>query len=221
NARPGGRLAWRTRICSATTLLDGENGDGLSHLLLSLRDGQIYLNSNAGVVAAVGAADGQICWLVKCPRSAFTPADPDESNAQFFRDLNPCLVWNDLVIVAPNDSDRLFALEGATGQLAWSLPPGAAADAVHLLGVAQDTLLASGNWLYWIDANTGRLLTQFPQAGPAGALQAAPSPRGMGRGVLAGDHVIFPTRESLLVFDQRPLKAELGWQPHLVREIPL
>jgi outer membrane protein assembly factor BamB len=226
DARPGGRLVWRTRLASAATLQDSAGGDGISHLLLALRDGEIFVNTNAGVVASLRAADGQIRWLVKYPRSALAMGDPDVGNGQFFRDLNPCLVWKDLVIVAPGDSDRLYALEAATGQLAWSLPPGVAADAVHLLGASadaagQDTLLASGDRLYWIDAHTGRLLAQFPQAGSAGTLSAAPSPRGLGRGVLAGPHVVFPTRESLLVFDQRPVKAELGWQPRSVREIPL
>ncbi|MCI0358172.1 MAG: PQQ-binding-like beta-propeller repeat protein [Planctomycetaceae bacterium] len=221
DARPTGRMKWRTRICSAATLLDSDNGDGLSHLLLSLRDGELYFNTNAGVVAAIRASDGQIRWVVKYPRTAPGSGDPDQSSGQFFRDLNPCLVWKDLVVVAPSDSDRIFALKAATGQLAWALPPGAAADAVHLLGVGQDTLLASGDWLYWIDAQTGRLLAQFPQAGPTGAAQAAPSPRGFGRGILAGDLVYFPTRESILVFDQRPTRTDFGWQPQLVREIPL
>jgi len=221
DARPTGRQKWRTRICSAATLLDSDNSDGLSHLLLSFRDGELFFNTNAGVVAAVHAASGQVRWLVKYPRTAFTSSDPDRGGQQFFRDLNPCLVWKDLLIVAPSDSDRIFGLEASTGQVAWALPPGVAADAVHLLGVAQDTLVASGDWLYWIDARTGRLLAQFPQAGPTGAGQAAPSQRGFGRGVLAGDHVYFPTRESILVFDQRPAKTDFGWQPRLAREIQL
>ena len=115
----------------------------------------------------------------------------------------------------------MFALEAATGQLAWALPPGVADDAVHLLGVGQDTLLASGDWLYWIDAYTGRLLCQFPRATPTGAGQAAPSPRGLGRGVLAGSHVYFPTREAIFVFDQLPTATDFGRQPKLVRQIPL
>jgi hypothetical protein len=82
-------------------------------------------------------------------------------------------------------------------------------------------VLASGDWLYWIDATTGRLLCQFPQPGPTGAGQASPSPRGFGRGVLAGGHVYFPTRECIYVFDQRPIQSDFGWQPRLVREIPL
>jgi outer membrane protein assembly factor BamB len=220
NARPGGRLKWRTRICSSATLGGGDL-DEISHLLLSLAGGTLYLNTNAGVVAAVDAHDGSIRWIVRYPRAAFRSGDPDRGEQHFFRDSVPCLVHKDLVIVAPADCDRIFAVEAASGQLAWALPPGAAADAVHLLGVGSDTLLASGDWLYWIDASTGRLLTQFPQAGFAGAGQAAPSPRGLGRGVLAGGHVYYPTRESIYVFDHRPVKTDFGWQPRLVREIRL
>ncbi len=221
DARPAGRLAWRTRVCSSSTLGEQANSDELSHLLLSLRDGTLYLNTNAGVVAAARADDGRLQWLVKYPRSTFRSGDPDRGEQQFFRDLVPCLIHKDLAIVAPADSERLFALDAISGQLAWSLPPGAAADAVHLLGVGKDTLVASGDWLYWIDTSTGRLLCQFPQGGPSGSGQASPSPRGFGRGVLSGEHIYFPTRESILVFDQRPARTDFGWQPRLVREIPL
>jgi hypothetical protein len=219
-ARPAGQLKWRTRICSTSTPGSGDT-DELTHLMLTLRGGTLYFNTQGGVVAALSADDGRLRWVVDYPRSVMRSGDPDQPEQQFFRDLTPCLAWKDLVIVAPSDCDRIFALEAATGQLAWALPPGAAADAVHLLGVGQDTVLASGNWLYWIDANSGRLLGQFPQAGPTGPDQAAPAPRGLGRGLLAGSHVYFPTRESIFVFDQKPVRTDFGWQPHLVREIPL
>jgi outer membrane protein assembly factor BamB len=220
NARPIGRLSWRTRICSGATLGGGDL-DEVTHLLLTLSGGKLYLNTNTGVVASLTAQSGKMDWLVKYPRSIFRSGDPDRGEQQFFRDLTPCLAWNDLVIVAPGDSDRLFALEAATGQLAWCLPPGAAADAVNLLGVGDGTLLVSGDWLYWIDANTGRLLCQFPHAGPTGPGQAAPSPRGLGRGVLAGKRVYFPMREAILIFDQQPTATDFGWRPNLVGQIPL
>jgi len=138
-----------------------------------------------------------------------------------FRDLTPCLAWKDLVIIAPADCDRIFALYASTGELAWTLAPGAADDAVHLLGIADDTLLASGNSLYWIDAQQGRLLSQFPRGKLGGAEQAAPSPRGFGRGLLADNHVWWPTREAIYVFTAQPALTDFGWQPRLVRQIPL
>ena len=49
----------------------------------------------------------------------------------------------------------------------------------------------------------------------------APSPRGFGRGTIAGNRVWWPTREAIYVFEARPAKTDFGWQPKLVREIPL
>jgi len=218
NARPRGRLKWRTRLASAASLSSGDL-DQLTHLLVTLDGGRLYLNTNAGIVAAVSAAEGRLLWLVKYPRAAVHTGDPDQAEDHLFHDLVPCLAYQDLVIVAPADCDRVFALNATTGQLAWSLPPGTADDLVHLLGAQGDTLLASGDRLYWIDVNTGQLLTQFPPRSLGSS--SAVSPRGLGRGILAGRHVWFPTRESIFVFDQLPAATDFGWQPKLIREIPL
>jgi outer membrane protein assembly factor BamB len=220
NGRPTGQLKWRTRICSSATLGGGEI-DQLTHLLVTLAGRRLYLNTSAGAVAAVNADDGRLQWLVNYPRTRVRTGNPDQPERHLFRDLTPCLAWSDLVIVAPADSDRLFALEAATGQLAWSLPPGASDDAVHLLGVSNDTLLVSGDSLYWIDIYTGQKMARFPYGKLGGAEQAAPSPRGFGRGALAGDYVWWPTRESIFVFDALPTATDFGWQPRLLREIPL
>jgi outer membrane protein assembly factor BamB len=218
--RPVGRVKWRTKICSSASLGGGDI-DQLSHLLVTRSGNRLYVNTSAGAVAAISADDGRLLWLVKYPRATFNPTNSDLPQQHWFRDLAPGLAWKDLVIVAPADSDRIFALHAITGQLAWTLAPGEADDAVHLLGVHNDALLVSGDYLYWIDANTGRLLTQFPQGRLGGAEQAAPSPRGIGRGLIAGDNVWWPTRESIFVFQMRPAETDFGWQPRLVREIPL
>jgi outer membrane protein assembly factor BamB len=202
NVRPRGRQVWRTRLASAAEIGAGDL-DQLTHLLVTLDGGRLYLNSSAGFVAAVAAETGRLQWLVKYPRATVHAGDPDRTEDHLFRDLVPCLAYKDLVIAAPTDCDRVFALEAATGQLAWSLPAGAADDIVHLLGAKNDVLLASGDRLYWIDTNTGRLLTQFPPGSLGAAAQAAASPRGQGRGVLAGNQLWFPTRESIFVFELR------------------
>jgi outer membrane protein assembly factor BamB len=220
NARPRGRLVWRTRLASAANLGAGDI-DQLTHLLVTQDAGRLYLNSSSGFVAAASAESGRLQWLVKYPRAAIQSGDPDQSFDHWFRDLVPCVASKDLVIVAPADCDRVFALEAATGELAWSLQPGQAGDIVHLLGAAGDVLLASGDRLYWIDARTGQLLTQFPPGSLGSAEQALPSPHGFGRGILAGSHVWWPTREAIYVFDQVPAATDFGWQPKLVREIPL
>jgi outer membrane protein assembly factor BamB len=218
--RPAGRLKWRTRVCSSQTALGGEL-DQLTHLLVSLASDRVYLNTNAGAVAAASAADGKLLWVVTYPRAPAPASDSSRVEPHWFRDLTPCLAWRDLLFVAPADCEQLFALDAASGELVWEMPRGLAGDAVHLLGVQADVLVVSGDSLYWIDARTGRLLAQFPRTSPRGPAQAAAAPRGFGRGVLAGSHVWFPTRESICVFDAAPQHSGFGYEPRLAREIPL
>ena len=124
------------------------------------------------------------------------------------RDLTPCLYDRGTLIVAPADSPEVFALDAATGQALWHTGPGAEG-IVHLLGVAGDTLIASGDRLYWIGLggpNPGRIRRVWPE----GAEKL-----GYGRGLLAGDCVLWPTREKIYVFDQQTgrLRKEIDLLP--------
>jgi outer membrane protein assembly factor BamB len=220
NYRNTGRLKWRTKLCSGTTPGAGDI-DEISHVLLSLDSGMLYCNTNLGAVAAVAADDGRLAWVVKYPRAAFRSGDPDKSESHFFRDVNPCLVAGDLIVVAPSDCDRIFALRRGSGRLAWTTAPGVAADVQHLLGYRGNSLICSGDYLYWLDLQTGGIQVQYPAAGAEGPMFAAPSPRGLGRGILAGDHVYWPTRENILVFHQTPRKTDSGFTPQGVKEVPL
>lgn len=189
-----GRRRWRTLICSAET--PGGGAEETTHNLLTLDEGTIYYNTNLGTVAALAAGDGRVEWISAYPRARRTSLDgQDKRAAHFYRDLNPCLVHEGLLLVAPTDSEAILAIEASTGRMLWetTVPQ----DAVHLLGVGQGYLLASGDRLYWIHLESGKVVRAFPEAGGNG-------PLGYGRGLLAGGRVCWPTRESLYLFDQRP-----------------
>ncbi|WP_425616092.1 PQQ-binding-like beta-propeller repeat protein [Anatilimnocola sp. NA78] len=218
DSRPIGRLRFRTRIASSATL-GGGNLDEVSQLLLTAAHGQIYCNTNAGAVGAVDATSGRLKWVATYPRSSF--GDEASGGSTFFRDLNPCLAADGLIIVAPQDSERIFALDAISGQLRWQTPAGVASDAAHLLGVRNGKLIAAGDRVYWFAANTGRLLTQYPAGRPEGSATAAPSPRGLGLGTLASDQVWWPTRESVLIFAIEPVATGTSFAPAMIREIPL
>ena len=79
---------------------------------------------------------------------------------------------------------------------------GVAVDARHLAGVGNGHLIASGDYLYWLDVQSGKLKYQFPAARSSLAGYAAPEPRGYGRPVLAGDQVCWPTCRSIYFFEQ-------------------
>jgi cellulose synthase operon protein C len=205
-----GRLRWRSPpLCSADTPA-ATDVDEITHTLLSRRHGLLYVNTNLGAIAAVRVEDGQIAWLMHYPRLPWPSRDPDRSGRHYQRTLNPCLVAGDLVYAAPADSDRLFALDAITGHMRWTTSAERAVDVRHLLGVGQGNLIASGERLYWLDAATGRPVGQYP---PPDEPLGPETPRGFGRGVLAGDAVYWPTQGAIFVFDQTTQRTPRGWQP--------
>jgi outer membrane protein assembly factor BamB len=192
--RKWGRLQWRQFVAAADTLGQGQYAE-ITYSLLSLHEGVLYCNTNLGAVAALRVSDGQLLWLVRYPRQPTSDDEPYRPLRHLYRDITPCLVHRDQVFAAPSDSDRIFALDAASGRVQWSTEPPNAVDVVHLLGVGQGHLLAGGSRLYWIDARTGRLAAHFPE-------RVEEDTSGHGRGLLAGTWVYWPTVDRIHIFRQ-------------------
>ena len=186
-----GRRRWRTMVCAAETPGAGQSEE-ISHNLLTLEQGTLYCNTNLGAVAALAARDGHLQWVALYPRAGkATPDGQDKRTAHFYRDLNPCVYDRGMLFVAPADCESIFALDAGSGEMLWqSLLP---EDAVHLIGIGQGNLLASGDSLWWIDVRRGKVVRHWPDT----------TPLGYGRGLLMGDQVVWPTRDALYVFDQK------------------
>jgi len=184
-----GQLIWRRFVCSAQSPARGVVEE-CTHNLLTLAEGMLYYNTNLGCVAALDTSDGAIAWIAKYPRPK--SGDLSRPAAYFYRDLTPCVYDRGRVIAAPADCDRIFALDAGSGRALWEAPH--ADDVVQLLGVAGGHLIASGDRLWWIDVETGKIKHVWPEQ---------PSLRGFGRGLLAGDKVYWPTRDAIYVFDQQ------------------
>ncbi len=180
-----GALRWKRFIVRADTLAHG-SVDQCTHNLLTLHDGTVYFNTNLGAVAAVDARRGTIRWIVTY-RKKLDPGSQSllQGAAHWHRTLTPCLYHQGRIVVAAADRPELFALDAASGHMLWITAAGQPQDVVHLLGVYQDRLIASGDRLWWIDVESGKLLRVWPQQG-AGI--------GLGRGVLVDRVVYFPTR---------------------------
>jgi outer membrane protein assembly factor BamB len=187
-----GTLRWRRFIVAAETPARGAIHETTSNLL-TLDHETLYVNTNLGAVASLCTRDGQVNWVSLYPRER--QGDLLNLAPHWCRDLTPCLFHRGRLLVAPADSRRIFGLDAGTGQILWETNPKEnVEDAVHLLGVVGDTLVASGNRIYWIDLGDrpGRVKTQWPDG--EGRL-------GYGRGLIAADGVYWPTRENLYVFD--------------------
>lgn len=215
-----GRRLWQQPVCSAQSLGEGKRVE-YANSLLSLSHDTLYCNTNLGVIAALATDDGALRWVTKYPRASFPAQKVERTDRHFFRDLNPCLLYQGQAICAPADCERIFSLDATSGQLIWTMPPNDAADVVHLLGVGNGHLLASGDYLYWINVVTGQVATQFPPALPVGPGLALPTPRGWGRGIVTGDRVYWPTQSSIYAFAQSPQRTGMFTVPRQVREIDL
>ncbi len=216
-----GVMRWRRLVCSAESLARGSYEE-ITHNLLTLAHGTLYLNTNLGAIAALAAADGQIRWLTLYPRSGKYDSSSQQwgNGDHLTRDLNPCVYDRGRLFVAPVDYETVLALDAATGQILWDT--GAenegvkTRDIVHLLGVGGDNLIGSGRRLYYFNVDTGQLVYRWPDDNDA--VQA------FGRGILVDDNVYFPTHTEIRVFHQSQgdpagARSLLGWE---VREpIPL
>jgi outer membrane protein assembly factor BamB len=188
-----GTLRWRRFVCAAENPARGMLYQR-THNLLTLHHDTLYYNTNLGAVAAISAHDGQIQWVSLYPRARH--GDLFHLAPHWQRDLTPCLYNRGTLLVAPADSPRIFAFDAANGQIVWHTGT-EASDAVHLLGVVDDRLVASGDRLYWIELagpSPGKVIRRWPDSNER---------MGFGRGVLSTDKLYWPARDRIYVFDAR------------------
>lgn len=160
------------------------------HRLLTLDGPTLYYQTNLGAVVSLDAETGGICWVATYPRQ-----DAADGGAKHDRDLNPAIVHDGLVFVAPDDAVSIYAFDAGSGRLVWkseALPSGV--KLAHLLGVAKGRLIATGDRVLLFDVKTGKLLNTWPDSGHGY--------EGYGRGVLAGDRIYWPTKNEIHILDQ-------------------
>lgn len=184
-----GVLRWRQMVCAAESSARSQ-AEEITNNLLTLDHDSLYLNTNLGAVASLSKADGRIRWLSLYPRAKQSRVSTDPP-ANFYRDLNPCIFYRGSLLAAPTDCEAIFSLDCDTGQQLWAstIPR----DVVHLLGVGGGNLLASGQRLWWLNVDGGKVIYDWPDQTTV---------HGYGRGALVGDDVYFPTRTTIRVFRQ-------------------
>ena len=199
-----GTRRWIRYLGTATPEFDHAGGFGMGmtwnintpgdyhHRLLSLDGPTLYYQTNLGALIALDAETGATLWVATYPRKEthrFGPATE--------RDLNPAVVHEGRVLIAPSDSDAIFAFDASSGRRLWKTQP--ISDDIkltHLLGVAQGRLVATGDRVLLFDVQTGKLLSTWPDS-------AGKAMEGYGRGLLAGERIYWPTRTHIQVLDQR------------------
>jgi cellulose synthase operon protein C len=193
-----GATRWIRYICEANSSVDPANGGfEITHRLVTLDGPTIYYQTNMGAVASLDADTGAVRWLATYPWQGKNAGGISRE-----RDLNPAIVHDGLVFVAPDDTPSIYAFDAATGRLVWKTDPIAEeVKLTHLLGVAKGYLIATGDRVLWIDAKTGKQIHVWPDN--------TQGVQGFGRGILAGDRIYWPTKTEIHVLDQATgLKAD-------------
>jgi outer membrane protein assembly factor BamB len=196
-----GRLLWQRPVGAFRTSVD-DNFNRVSHLLLTAGGGRIFLSTDAGAIVALDAQDGRLEWGVTYEtRSDESPAALSDSGR---KGLLPGLFHEGLLFVAPNDADSAFCIEVDSGRIRWQFSylqktARETSDQYrrerqwrYLLGVAPGgsagRLIVSGSSLWAIDIETGLVEWQRNKSA-------------FGRGLIAGDQILVPRRESIEIFD--------------------
>ncbi len=165
------------------------SGNDFGHRLLTLDGPTLYYQTNLGAVAALDTDSGSVRWVSTYPRQERIGGSGHD------RDLNPAIVHDGLVLVAPDDATSIYAFEAASGRLVWKTDPlPEEVKLAHLLGVAKGRLVATGDRVLLFDVTNGKLLHHWPDSGQGF--------EGYGRGILAGDKIYWPTRTEIHVLDQ-------------------
>ncbi len=184
-----GKLIWNQHVCASLANFD----KGLNHVsqeLLTLSQDTVFYCTGNGAIAALDAEQGDLRWLV-----TYVSLETNYSDRSVLREpgLKPCLFSQDVLIVAPRDSDQIMAFDADSGVQLWART---SRDRIrHLVGVANGVLIVSGNSLWGIDMASGTIRWRIGFPDPVG--------HSYGRGQLVGETVYWPTREFLYVIDQK------------------
>lgn len=195
-----GRLLWNRRILQSAALFGGDF-DEQQGLLLSAADGRVYCGTNQGAVIALEARRGNILWVTNYDRDE-PERVPDWHDHQTLGP-NPCVCADGLVFLAPQDSNTVLALDGASGVRLWQRSiPGIARQVV---GVREGRLVVAANQLFGLETDSGEIAWSVGND--------SPDSRTRGRCALSADTVLWPRDTEILVVESKTGRR--------LREVPL
>lgn len=206
-----GTLLWNRNVASTRSAVE-DHQNRVSHLLLTAGAGKLYLSTDAGAIIAVDAKSGHLEWAITY--ESLSPARPHLLSSHFYQGLLPAIYHEGIVFVAPNDCNRVFCIEADSGRVRWQHKQPESDRWRHLLGVAPGgdagRLIISGNTLWAIDIATNK--TVFGSRSNTLGLRGPTVEQGYGRGVIAGDVILWPTREAIKIVNAKS-GATIGSKP--------
>jgi len=202
--RPDGKIEQRVHLGTGRSLMFPVN----SVLMPLVADGTIYVQTGAGLLAALSEADYSLRWLTRYDRVeglasgssgrrqqqrllmmgfGQAPAQNDEWVA------SPPIVVGQTVLLAPQDSDKLIAFDRATGEVRWKAPRRRNR---YVVGADETRVVVAGKEISAIRLSDGEVEWEF---NPSGRFATGVIPSG--RPVFAGNQVLVPTDTGLVTIN--------------------
>ncbi len=203
-----GELLWRRRVCDHQEL---KGTLPRAHdRLVTLAGPEVVFCNHAGAVVALDAVTGRWSWAVRYPSRA-----PSTGPPAFGHDLSPCVFAGGLIFASPADYDRVICMTPGTGAIRWESGPVAVE---QILGLAGDRLFLTTSsfprGIRALDALTGRAVRSSIH--PDDGLSELPT---MGRGLLAGEKIFWPTAAGVRCLGQRDAQVDLAESYYLAHRL--
>jgi outer membrane protein assembly factor BamB len=196
-----GELRWRTPVHAGGTVLARA-----PTVPLQVQGGIAYLQSNAGVIAALDVNSGDLLWARRYerlhpyrsqqsmgprggPGNAFAGTVLREESTLAGFAQSDLIAIDGRLILAPTDGRVLLCLDGATGDVLWLASKPTGARLQHVVGCNSRHLFVAGATLLCIDHRTGIRLWEVEM----------PSAAWNGRGLVTEEMVVMPSERAVLV----------------------
>ena len=191
-----GQRKWLKVLGAAVTPYDPV-WNTASHLLMTAGPELAFLATGLGTVFALEPVTGRIRWVATY--SSEFPDSVSEWDGDDAMSARPAVYWHGRVYVSSADTPYVMCLDAVTGRTLWKTL--VHDRRVHLLGVSLGRLVVeSRSTIRGLDAITGAVVWGNADNDPEFALA--------GRGLLVGDTVWYPLRESVRIVSARTGRTE-------------
>ena len=184
--RDDGQFLWNRFVCSNSPSVP-ENANLAECLHLTVAHSQIVIGSKLGCIASFSLPEGRPLWY-----RTYSIDNESERRNLFPGSYERALIHEDLVVTAPGDGHEVFALDLPTGDTIWAQ---ATEGREEILGTYDAFLVTSGDELICRHLSDGQIIWKYSPTHAEDQL--------IGRPLVLGQDVWWPTQREILVFDVR------------------
>ncbi len=170
-----GEMLDRLLLCSLLNVWPDQN----QTLTPAMAGRTMYVPTGHGLLVAVDVDDRSLLWASRYPQMPVDPTAAPDPGA-------PPVVSGARVLLLPNDSDQVLALDRASGEIRWSTPRRGHS---YIIGADDHAAILGGHGVARIAVDDGKYIWSDNYGTPTG------------RAAISGQTVYLPTTDGLMAID--------------------